>query len=150
MKDRANVPPVQGQSAVGGIPFGGEVIMSKATPEQSYAACGTTTAQMTFMLGMVVGGEEWKPSHDESVYMATAWTDYFRAKGIKDLPPGVVVATALISYAGPRLFKPNTQTRIKMAGAKLKAFFNRRKKDATQSDSGNDGIGKIDSSDGTG
>lgn len=84
-------------------------------PDQdaAYKACGSSTAEMIFIAGQGLGGPEWNPRPEERIYMTEAWTQYFQAKGIEDLPPGVIVATALISYGAPRFTMPETQSRTK-------------------------------------
>jgi len=81
--------------------------------DASYKACGSSTAEIIFIAGQGIGGAEWKPRPEERAYMSDAWTQYYKAKGVEDLPPGVIVATALISYVAPRFTMPETQTRTK-------------------------------------
>lgn len=96
------------------------------TVEAQHAACGVTTAELIFVMGVAIGGEDWLPENHERLYMQTAWTEYFRKKDIKDLPPGVLICTALVSYAIPRFGKPDTQTRMKRIGAWFKKRFSRK------------------------
>ena len=100
----------------GEIPVGVE----GALPEQAYQATGIATAQIIFVSAQAIGGTEWKPSKEEQDYMAYAWANYYQVKGIKDLPPGVIVVTALLSYAGPRFAKPVTQKKTQRAVAWIK------------------------------
>jgi len=100
----------------GDIPTGVEGVL----PEQAYQATGIATAQIIFVSAQAVGGAEWKPSKEEQDYMAYAWANYYQVKGIKDLPPGVIVATAILSYAGPRFAKPVTQKKTQRAVAWMK------------------------------
>jgi hypothetical protein len=80
-------------------------------------AVGTGFAHMTFMLGMAFGGSEWKPrtksecGFDESEMLTDAYTQYAMAHEMKDLPPGVVLLSALAIYAAPRFSMPETRQR---------------------------------------
>jgi|LGVF01.1.fsa_nt_gb hypothetical protein len=95
-------------------------------PEPNYEACGLTAAHSIFFFAQGIGGQEWEPDQKEAVYMSSAWTEYFRAKGIQDIPPGVMLLTALISYAAPRFGKPVTKSRCKKAYSWLISKFSRK------------------------
>lgn len=86
----------------------------------SYAACGVTVAEGVFIIGRAIGGDEWTPDASERSYMVDAWTKYFESKQIADIPPGLILVTALVSYAAPRFSKPVTQGRVKRAMVWLK------------------------------
>lgn len=77
----------------------------------SQRAAGAAAAASVFMLGRAFGGESWSPTADEVSMHSDAWGNYFIAKGITDFPPGVALAIALASYAGPRFFTPATKER---------------------------------------
>jgi hypothetical protein len=90
--------------------------------DASYNACGSSTAEIFFVLGQAIGGPEWSPTNDERQYMTGAWTEYYKAKEVKDLPPGLIVATAMVSYALPRFSRPITRSRF----GKMKHWFKMR------------------------
>jgi len=92
------------------------------SPEQAAIACGVTTAEMIFMIGQAVGGDEWKPTDQERQYMVYAWGRYYEMKNITDLPPGVILATAIGMYMAPRLTKPKTQARLIAAYLKVRGW----------------------------
>ena len=77
------------------------------------------------MLGIVAGGAEWQPRVDNSIglneaeTMTKAWRDYYAAKGIRDIPPGVALTIALAAYTLPRAMMPQTQSRLQ----RLKNWF---------------------------
>lgn len=107
-----------------------------------------TAANMTIMSGYMIGGEDFKPGPnilaggmDDQKILADAYEGYFRSKGIADLPPGIALTMALGIYVAPRLRQPTTQSRLKIfvlkAGEFIKKF--RKGKNATQSDSRDDG-----------
>jgi len=91
----------------------------------AFKACGATTAEMVFIACQGLGGPDWVPRDEERAYMTEAWTQYYQAKDIKDLPPGVIVATAMISYAAPRFTMPETQSRFKKFLTWAKAKVNK-------------------------
>lgn len=91
--------------------------------QQSARAAGIAMTQMVFILGQAFGGTEWAPRvlkneknetvMDENIMMTEAHVAYCEAKGIDDIPPGVALAFAYISYAAPRFTMPETQARTK-------------------------------------
>jgi len=90
------------------------------TPPDSMAnfqACGSTSAEIIFIACQGIGGPDWTPRDEERAYMTEAFTQYYTAKDVQDLPPGVILATALISYGAPRFVMPTTQGRFKRAVA---------------------------------
>lgn len=114
----------------GGIP---------ATPDaaadlQSSRAVAVATVASIQSLGMMIGGDEWKMKKDESTGLdefahgVEAFTNYYDASGIRDIPPGLGIAIFGISYAVPRFFQPKTKSRVKLAyeWAKVKIFRGKR------------------------
>jgi len=74
--------------------------------------------------GVMNGNGEWLPDNDgEHVAFRTALAAYLRAKGSEDLPPGAAFALAAASYAGKRVTRPNTATRIRLIAAWVKAKY---------------------------
>jgi hypothetical protein len=96
-----------------------------ATPKEQkeiinpYQVGGVATANAIIMLGIVIGGEEWKPVKnieiglDEKNTLEKAFTDYFEAKGWEDIPPGIALTIAISAYILPRFTLPKTQERSK-------------------------------------
>lgn len=112
------------------------------TPPQTQArdtstAAGTGLATTFFLLARVVGGEEWEPEKGEREAVNDACINYAKSKNLSDIPPGVMLVTVLIAYAVPRFSKPITLTRTQRLYFWFQAKFG--KKNATRSDSGNDG-----------
>ncbi len=79
-------------------------------------AVGQVAAQMTFALGYMIGGDEWKPrieqGFNEQEHITKLYQDYFESQGINDLPPGAALSIGLMGYALPRLTQPRTQGTI--------------------------------------
>lgn len=119
---------------------GVSTIAAVDTPSEdlSFKACGSSTAEIIFIMGQSIGGQEWQPTPDERHYMSDAWTQYYKAKDVKDLPPGLIVATALISYSMPRFAKPITRNRLQRASHWLKMKLSRSYRES-HSDSRHDG-----------
>lgn len=120
---------------------------------------GDAAASALVTLGVVIGGDEWNPivdeTHgiDERANLSHAFGDYFEAKEMTDIPPGVALTIAISAYVIPRFTMPKTKTRLqrfkewiatKIAQRKV------RKNGGTHSDFGNDGKRQDDSSQGTG
>jgi hypothetical protein len=118
---KAGAKSVVGNKASAGSAAG------SATADAAAVAAGRAFAQLTFMCGRAFGGEEWAPillvengvtKYDEDAFMTEAYTEWCKAKNIKDVPPGVILSVALISYAAPRMRMPETQKRV--AGLKTR------------------------------
>lgn len=97
-----------------------EVDPAAQTAEQARAAARVAASSM-FMLGMAVGGQEWQPHGPDSgpdeplnerKMMEDAFTDYFLAKGVTTLPPGMSLSIAIGAYMMPRFFMPQTKARV--------------------------------------
>lgn len=118
---------VIGNSRKSKLPEMDEAQKQKATAR----ANGIATAELIFALGVGIGGEEWKPIRDEKSgiderqYMADSWAAYYEATGKQDLPPGLIVCTAIASYAAPRFTMPQTQSRF----GKLKTWISKKMAD---------------------
>jgi len=79
---------------------------------------GEGAASALITLGVVLGGEEWHPitddQHgiDEKAQLQGAFGDYFEAKEMTDIPPGVALTIAISAYALPRFTMPKTKSRL--------------------------------------
>lgn len=86
-------------------------------------AAGVAAAELLFMTGKLIGGEEWEPMQnkalglDERTLMHGAFGDYFVASGVKDIPPGAALTFCIVAYIAPRFAMPKTQSRF----AKIKS-----------------------------
>lgn len=82
---------------------------------------GKAAAHATFMLGVVIGGEEWQPVIDEKnglnepLTMEQAWTAWFDEQGITEFPAWVQLVIVMTAYSAPRMFMPKTKSRLKKA-----------------------------------
>jgi hypothetical protein len=112
-------------------------IGGKTTQEPDIAdgtiLAGKAAACMIFQAGCLIGGDEWQPVIDPNIgrnepqEMEAAFISYFKAKGITDFPPGVVLALTIFAYAAPRFVQPKTKTRLQMIGLWIKSKIPRRK-----------------------
>lgn len=137
------------RSQVGG-PAGGPGAPTDAVRREHTRAAAVAAVETVGTLGRMLGGEEWAFIRDESRGIdersagVDAFAQYFEAKGIEDIPPGVALAIWAMAYAGPRFAAPKTRGRLKLAGAwiKTKWPFKRRNKgkhtDAARTDSRDD------------
>lgn len=101
--------------------------------EAQSRAAGVAAAELLFMCGKMIGGEEWEPMQnktigmDERTMMHGAFGDYFIASGVKDIPPGAALTFCIIAYVAPRFAMPKTQTRYqKVKGAVTTWWINRK------------------------
>lgn len=94
---------------------------------------GNAAANTLITLGVVMGGEEWQPikneEHgiDEKFTLEMAFSDYFEAKQMEDIPAGIALSIAIIGYAAPRFTMPKTQERSKSLWGKVKKWWINRK-----------------------
>ncbi len=83
----------------------------------------------------VVGGEEWRPIEQKGMsereMLEEAFFEYFKAKGVDDIPPSLGLGIALSAYAIPRFTMPVTRSKFgklkdwivrKIADRKLKKY----------------------------
>lgn len=81
---------------------------------------GANTLSMVF-------GPEWQPQNEtERASVIGALKTYFKAKEVKDIPPGMLLAIVLSAYAAPRLRAPSTSSKLAMAWAWFKNKLRRR------------------------
>ena len=85
--------------------------------DESLTLAAETAASIYINSGIVIFGPEWLPdaAKMEREQLVSAFEAYFEAKGITDIPPGVALTIALFGYAAPRLYMPETQSRISRA-----------------------------------
>ncbi len=121
-------------STIGGVDG---LIGFAQTQEQSEAeilVTGQSAASLTFVVGMAFFGSDGKPTQEEINQVTYGYQSYFRAKNIRDLPPGVVLATALMTYALPRMIKPKTSKKISSLWDKAKRKFSKNRTPETVED----------------
>lgn len=123
---------IGGMTSTPGIGFA----QTQAAAEAEIIVTGQSAASLTFLLGIMVFKEDGKPTQDEINQVTYAYQTYFRAKNIRDLPPGVILATALIVYAGPRLMKPKTSKKIGVLWEKVKKRYSRKKRTPESNEAG--------------
>jgi len=97
---------------------------------------GVMMANLIFLAGIAVGGEEFAPrvdpstGTDEKLLMTKACSDFLAAKNLDDIPPGWLLLATIGMYAAPRMAMPKTQTRLQRLGKWISGLFGRRKKNA--------------------
>lgn len=126
-------------SSIGGVETPGTIAFaeSKAESEAEILATGQSAASLTFVIGMAMFGSDGKPTQDEINQITYAYQTYFRAKNIRDLPPGIVLVTALATYTVPRMLKPKTSKKITTLWGKLKAKVSKNRLETPDGESDN-------------
>lgn len=107
-------------------------------------AVGHGLADTFLSVAQMVGGEEWKPEDAERLVIRDAFGKYAESKNLSDVPPGLVLVTVIIAYAAPRFARPLTMSKTKRFTNWISSKFGR--KNAAHVNTGNDGIGKNESS----
>ncbi len=111
---RAPTPEPQAQAATPAQDPKAPPVLTEAQKNEARAA-GVVVAQCIFLSSRALGGEEWEPSSDERSMMNDAWGNYFIAKGVTNIPPGLMVVVACGAYAAPRFAMPKTRSRLQRA-----------------------------------
>lgn len=129
------------RAASGNVAGSASQLGASASPAETQKAAltlqsrqaGIAAAEMMFMAGRVIGGEEWLPMKneklglDERAMMHSAFGDYFVATNKVDIPPGAALAFAMCAYMGPRFTMPQTQARFKAIKQKIVQWWINRK-----------------------
>lgn len=105
-------------------------------------AAAIVTVHQVEVVGRMIGGEEWayikSDEHgiDERAQGVDAFTAYFEANGVIDIPPGVALVLWGIGYAAPRFTMPRTKSRARLVkawiGEKFSRLFGRKRKGANR------------------
>ncbi len=80
--------------------------------------CAKTMTALFFAGGCMIFGDDGQPIVDKSANVDEpqeiyqAFHSYFSVKGAKDIPPGVILAIAFISYGRRRVTLPKVKTRF--------------------------------------
>jgi len=70
----------------------------KSQPADEYRAAAKAICSTIFTLGISVGGVQCKPLPQHVESMESAYENYFRQRGVTDIPPGVAVLLATGGY----------------------------------------------------
>ena len=76
------------------------------------SGAGVGAAALTEIVCVAALGEDWAMHEGERASLSSAWGAYLDSKGLKDIPPGFILAIALSTYAAPRVSKPTTKSRL--------------------------------------
>lgn len=96
-------------------------------------AAAEVFTSMIFILGTVIGGDEWTPlvkpeiGLNEPESVKNAWYNYFKIVGNVTLPQWVVPLVATGAYVLPRFTMPKTQSRMKRFLTWIKPYFGFKK-----------------------
>jgi hypothetical protein len=97
-----------------------EAEVNARTHEHQCRMAGAMAGTMLVRISSAVGGQEFLPrdivvpgglKYNEEQFLQTAFGDYFVAKGIVDIPPGMVLCSALAMYYMPRFQQPEVRAR---------------------------------------
>jgi hypothetical protein len=97
--------------------------------EGKQRAAGVGAANALIGVSMMLGGHEFAPIKneeagiDEKENIENAFADYFVAKDMDDIPPGLALSLVLLSYYAPRVAMPKTKEKVKKAGGWFKQKF---------------------------
>ena len=97
-------------------------------PIPNYAIMGELVFDMSTNALAMGLGPEWLPqSPEERQLVAGSLGKYFEAQQVKDIPPGMMLALVVTVYGLPRLSKPSTASKLKLAWLWIKSKFGGRK-----------------------
>jgi hypothetical protein len=95
-------------------------VTEQRTHEHQCRMAGAMAGTMLVRLSAGIGGEAFLPrtitipgglTYNEEQFLQTAFGDYFVAKGIVDIPPGMVLVSALSMYYLPRFQQPEVRAK---------------------------------------
>lgn len=109
---------------VKGNPSSSPATVARTDPEPQIQATAQTTTVLVFAMGQMIGGEEFKPEAGEPESMQGAFANYYRAKGIQDIPPGVALSIVCASYVLKRWNKPQFKERRESWWMKARRWWN--------------------------
>jgi len=118
-------------STIGGLETPGPLGLADSDKgtDAEIIATGQSAASLTFVIGMAVFGSDGQPTQAEINQVTMAYQTYFRAKNIRDLPPGIVLVTALASYTVPRMMKPKQVKKMSSLWDKIKVKLGRNRRE---------------------
>lgn len=95
--------------------------------DQSYKVVAKTVVGIFIQCGYAVVGDEWLPEKskemDEEGNLVAVTEVYCASIGLKDLPPGLVCATAFCAYGLRRFTRPKTKSVVEKLTSGVKNFF---------------------------
>jgi hypothetical protein len=99
--------------------------------QTDYRQLSQLTCDMGSATLSVIFGDEWRfEDEQERESIVGAVEHYFKAKQVKDIPPGALLCIVVSTYAAKRFQKPKTANKIKLGWYWLKNKFSRKKKTA--------------------
>lgn len=146
---RSKVSTLARKGATGNNPVSPE----KVVVPVDYKVMGAQCAQLTFLVGTMVGGADFAPmarnpltETSDQEMLTDAYAKYAEAKQMSDLPPGVALCATLMVYVASRLQFPNTQSRLQKMGVMFKNLWSkiRGRKNGARTDSGNNVVRQDD------
>lgn len=75
-----------------------QVLRERAESER-YRTTAQVTVDSIVGLSVMTAGEHWTPEPAHRGAMVDAWTDYYRVRGIRDLPPEITIAVVMGAWA---------------------------------------------------
>jgi hypothetical protein len=105
-----------------------QAAVNAQTAEKQNRMAGAMAGTMLVRMSAAIGGQEFLPrvvtvpgglTYNEEQFLQQAFGDYFVAKGISDIPPGLVLCSALMMYYLPRFQSPEVRQR----GSRIVRWF---------------------------
>jgi hypothetical protein len=112
---------------IGGPQAGPMPDPAAAQIQQQIAMTSKISADLTFQLGMMLGGEEFRSQPGEPEAMEGAYLGVYTKYGVTDLPPLAVLAIVLVTYGGKRWHAPKVKARREGFKVWLWKWWNRKK-----------------------
>jgi len=96
--------------------------IAKST-ESEIQATASVSAHLFVRTAVLVGGDEFEAESDEQAHLTKSFADYYRAKGITDIPPGAALALGLGFFVLKRWNRPAVVERRKTIWARVKGWY---------------------------
>lgn len=91
--------------------------------ESEVQATASVSALLFVRTAVLVGGVEFEAETDEQTHLVKTFADYYRAKGIVDIPPGAALALGLGFFVLKRWNRPAVVERRKTIWSRIKGWY---------------------------
>lgn len=116
-----------------------EVVGSLESPPEVRPLAEATVTTFVGVLTMI-GGPGWKAESQEMEGMVNAWEAYYRVRGVRELPPELMLAMVMGTYIGTRAMDDTNMEGFRKVASR---FTRSRNIPNARPDSGSNGAGQI-------
>ena len=101
-----------------------EQVVEPVAPPPDYDQLGELAAGTSFDVLQLTLGQDGSPVDNEQKILAGAYSRYFRAKQVGDIPPGWGLLLVGVGILGRRFAKPTVRSRLEHLYISIRSFIN--------------------------